>query len=290
MAGADQSKPEFRAASIKGNMRFIWRAVQRAENIEELRECEGKLFGNAFGGKDTKASDMRIRIENATDIKGRQNMAPHRGLNEYEGVNKQRHITPQAFQEGNKFDVVITSFVVEEQHKNYVRLFVLTCLLYGFGRRSRKGFGTVEITGIELIGENEIDYSLYGMADNLNAISKFGAKYSFIDGDNPEITVEGGGSEKYPYIENIRIAGTIDALGKPGTKYFIEQIGLTAHDFNNGYSFLGGSKNRFASSVLLSTIPWGEENFRCIVTQLYCTQNLSEAERKRFYDELDGRV
>jgi len=292
MAGADQRKPELRAASIKGTMRFIWRAVQRAEDMIKLRECEGKLFGNAFGGKDTKASDMRIRIEadeNIEYFKCDNAMLPHRKLPEYEGRDKDKgRVLPQkSIDTGYRFSVVISSFGDENRHTDYVRLFVLTCLLYGFGRRSRKGFGTVMVTEIKGIGENIIDFLIDGMPDNLNALSKFGAVYSFANDDRTEITVTGGGGEKYPYIENIRIAGTKD---DSKTDFFIEQIGMSVHNFSNSKTFLGDSRNRFASSILLSTTPWNSDSFCCIVTQLYCTKIFDEKERDRFHGEIDRRV
>ena len=280
MAGADQNKPELRAASIKGVMRFVWRAAQRAGDIQKLRELEGSLFGNAFGGKNTKASDMRIRIENADIATGSEIMVPHRRL--YNG----RMFPAQAIKVDSEFDIVISSFVDKKQHTDYVRLFALTCLLYGFGRRSRKGFGTVVIRSIDGVGK-EIDHSIDGAVDSLNAISRFGAKYSFADNTHTKIAVTGGGGGKYPYIEGIRIMG---AENKPETKFFVEQIGMAVHNFSSSKTFLGDLRNRFASSVLLSTIPWETPDFCCIATQLYCTKAFDPAERDRFYDELDGRV
>jgi len=60
MYGADGKTPELRPASIKGLMRFWWRAVNGdKKNIEELREEEAKIFG------DTKRkSSFSIKMEN----------------------------------------------------------------------------------------------------------------------------------------------------------------------------------------------------------------------------------
>jgi len=48
IAGADMGKPEMRAASIKGVMQYIWRAVQCAPDIGGQLETEGELFGKAI--------------------------------------------------------------------------------------------------------------------------------------------------------------------------------------------------------------------------------------------------
>jgi CRISPR-associated protein Cmr1 len=282
-SGREEPVPELRAASVKGCMRFIWRAIQRADDIGRLREEEGGIFGNAYGGDKTKASAMRVRIESVAVSAASQCMVPHRKLEEYDGSGKP--FPAAAVLSGSTFDVILTSFGDETKHKNYVRLFALTCLLYGFGRRSRKGFGTVVITGADGTGR-EIDRTLDGIADNLNALSLFGAKYSWADDTKTEIVANGGAPAGYPYIENIRVAGTPVFAD---TELIIGQIGMAAHH-NKGKAFLGAATPRYASSLLLSTAPWDDKNYCCIVTQLHCTNAFNPADRDTFYQELDGRV
>lgn len=47
LSGADQSKAELRAASIKGLLRFWWRALQAESDINKLRERESQIFGSS---------------------------------------------------------------------------------------------------------------------------------------------------------------------------------------------------------------------------------------------------
>ena len=281
MAGHNKDNPELRAASIKGIMRFIWRAIQQADDIGKLRNVEGRIFGNAFGGKDTKASEMRIRVEEDNLAKKHEQMVPHRTLPEYGG----RSFTSNAISAGEDFSVVITSFADEKLHIDFIRLFATTCLLCGFGRRSRKGFGTIKIKSIDGIGSH-VDYGFTGAVDNLNALSKFSAVYSFIS--DTEIAVKNQKpAAEYPYIESIKVAGT---NGFSDSMDIIKQIGMSAHLFSRKM-FLGSANPRFASSVLLSTIPWNNTQYRCIITQLHCTKkSFRPEERSNFYVELDGRV
>ena len=282
MAGTDKDRPEMRAPSIKGNMRFIWRAIQRADDINKLREVEGSVFGNAFGGNSTKASDMRIRIEKMNVAKGSEPMVPHRTLQEYSGRGP---FSGQAIREGGEFDVVITSFADEKTHIDFIRLFAATCLLYGFGRRSRKGFGTVKIKGFDGIG-NTVYPWFAGAANNLNALSRFGAEYSYVS-ETEIAAISAKSPANYPYIESIRIAGS---KGFPENMDIIKQIGMAVHIYSRK-EFLGSASPRFASSILLSTAPWNDVDNCCIVTQLYCTNTRIDAEdRKNFHAELDGRV
>ncbi len=46
LAGADGTTPELRAPSIKGALRFWWRAMNGHLSLEELRKQESDLFGN----------------------------------------------------------------------------------------------------------------------------------------------------------------------------------------------------------------------------------------------------
>jgi CRISPR-associated protein Cmr1 len=282
MAGAEpKSNPELRPAGIKGCMRFIWRAVHCAGDVDELRTKEGELFGNAYGGKATKQSDMRMRIEHRQLAIGKEDMLPHKNLGEYDGKRKDFKIP--AIKSGFSFDVIVTSLKDTEAHVNYIRLFVVTSLLYGFGRRSRKGFGTVAITGIEGAGA-DINRSFNGLADNLNALSLFGARYTASGTKINCARVKT--PTRYPFIESIQLAGTRKFSG---TQEIIGQIGMAVHHHSGG--FLGMAKPRFASSVLLSSIPYGENGYRCIVTQLHNTSRKTNRRKQDdFFIELDGRV
>lgn len=67
LAGAEQSTAELRAASIKGALRFWWRALQwnHYQNVAKLHEKEAELFGSSESGQ----SKVRIRIVKGTNRK-----------------------------------------------------------------------------------------------------------------------------------------------------------------------------------------------------------------------------
>jgi len=68
LAGADGKTPELRPPSIKGMMRFWWRAykypqlpmLSQKEKIETLSELEGEIFGSS--SKGGRKSSFSIRI------------------------------------------------------------------------------------------------------------------------------------------------------------------------------------------------------------------------------------
>lgn len=61
LSGADQTKAELRAASIKGLLRYWWRALQAEPDIDKLRKRESEIFGSA-NEKQGGGSSFAIRI------------------------------------------------------------------------------------------------------------------------------------------------------------------------------------------------------------------------------------
>jgi len=58
MYGADGKTPELRPASIKGVMRFWWRAIHGDLSLKELHKKEGDIFGST-----EKRSSFSIKIK-----------------------------------------------------------------------------------------------------------------------------------------------------------------------------------------------------------------------------------
>ena len=60
LSGADGRTPELRAPSIKGALRFWWRAMNGHLPLNELRKEEAKIFGGT--GENEGRSTFSIRI------------------------------------------------------------------------------------------------------------------------------------------------------------------------------------------------------------------------------------
>ncbi|MCC5943667.1 MAG: type III-B CRISPR module RAMP protein Cmr1 [Bernardetiaceae bacterium] len=56
LAGADGSTPELRPPSIKGALRFWWRAMNGHLSLEELKKQEAMIFGGAGDGQAVRSS------------------------------------------------------------------------------------------------------------------------------------------------------------------------------------------------------------------------------------------
>lgn len=59
ISGADQTKAELRVPSIKGALRFWWRALNYEKDSKILLDRESKIFGSS----DQKIGQSKIKIK-----------------------------------------------------------------------------------------------------------------------------------------------------------------------------------------------------------------------------------
>ena len=159
IAGADQSKAELRAPSIKGALRFWWRALQWKNYgaLEELRAEEARIFGDAG---DAGQSRILIRLKNSpggNTLSGDSLLSANDGR-KYLGYglfsmgdHRQRYAIP----DDKNFDLDFVlrpkkggtvNEALSEQLKKSIRAMGL---LGGLGSRSRNGFGAIAIEKLD---------------------------------------------------------------------------------------------------------------------------------------------
>jgi len=168
LSGADQGKAELRAASIKGLMRFWWRALQAEGELEKLRDRENRIFGSAdekMGGGSSFS--IRIRHDNLQPVSKKfpfkdnihKIMVTSRSRNKTFPINileylaygpfdpKRKSFRPY-FDAKAKFTLIIS--VLNAQHIDEVlKALHYLALFGGVGSRSRNGFGSLAITKAE---------------------------------------------------------------------------------------------------------------------------------------------
>jgi len=231
LAGADGTTPELRAPSIKGALRFWWRALNGHLPLNELQRREGLIFGSTEYGR----SKVIIQISKDMQWDGRSSAAP---------TPHKPRFNKNTFRPGQQFEVKL-SLTQEIDFKDekfgitaLENLFLLTATLGGIGGRVRRGFGAFNITNkkqpkttaeiIELLPNEyfrKVDKKIVSLKQRMN---------------------------KYPYIKEIEI-------GSPNAD-ILKKIGFTTHDVKgiNKYEYeqaLGhASRGRFASPIYVSVI------------------------------------
>lgn len=134
--GADQKNPEIRAASIRGQFHYWFRAIEgaRTDDLKEISASESALFGSTAGG-----SSVSIRVSTDKDLKtDTYPMLPHK-------KDKREQSWQKAASPGQKLRLTIaTRPGMEKVPPAVTKTVLIWLLLGGIGKRSRRMFGALE--------------------------------------------------------------------------------------------------------------------------------------------------
>jgi len=246
LKGANKNQPELRAPSLKGVLRYWWRAFNGDLKLEELIAQENAIFGSAG---ESGRSNFRLIME-ATNLSTRK---------EYPLPHKPKFNLP-CIQSNSTFliktklrkEVKIGSSVIFNDQK-LEALLLLVSALGGLGQRSRRGMGCFAIydPSRNLLTPNDLN-SLIEKLSLLNEKIKIR--------EDRIITQFNNTSVPYPYLR------TID-IGKPEDgRRLLGRVSQLTSDLNAKYgrdyeASMGGVRSgRFASPVIFSTLPIHESN------------------------------
>ncbi len=159
LAGADQSKAELRAASLKGLLRYWWRAVCTIDNVDELRAREKILFGSA----ETNKSQVCIAISNAKVNRTKDSKLPHHtyelkkqdkifklNILDYLAYGTQKGagnvFIRERIEPGSSFKIIMD--LHDSNHAEVISAFESLVTYGGIGSRQKNGFGSLHVDGI----------------------------------------------------------------------------------------------------------------------------------------------
>ncbi|OUD14541.1 type III-B CRISPR module RAMP protein Cmr1 [Thioflexithrix psekupsensis] len=286
MAGADGKTAELRPPSIKGVLRFWWRAIHGNLSPDKLKETEKQIFGGVGENNNSLQSRFFVRVEeekNGIKILPKE-LVPHKSF------------TTESIEGTFTVKFCLKPHSPECITINEIRsLFIVSALLGGFGKRSRRGMGSIAI--------EEIDGSEFVIADlteellkHLNVLNpkqfkqadqKQRSQNSFI------ISTFQKSPHSYPCITKIEI-------GKPTEDNLPKKISNASHSVNKnhagGYHIeMGGINNppaninRFASPIYASVVA-DKSGKRPIITTLNNTLLINKKPNpdipKEFKDEV----
>jgi CRISPR-associated protein Cmr1 len=269
ISGADQTKAELRAPSIKGALRFWWRALNwsrlnneknlnQNEVLKALRREERLLFGDA---DDSGQSRILIKLDKELvgSVSGDQ-LLDNDQRRKYLGYGlftmgeiRQRF----AIKEDETFniDILLKRNVTEGQHQQLIDSIKLLGMLGGVGSRCRRGFGSLEVQSLN--GEK---YEYNSLDDYRSSVSNL-LKIDTSSSDEPSYTAISQNVRVVYGPQNIRseeahrhIGGQYKAFRtqrqhEPRKKFF----GLPLYGF--GYD----KENRRASPLFFHIHPIGNK-------------------------------
>jgi len=162
LGSADPKKAELRAPSIKGALRFWWRALYGSDDLKDMKMREGEIFGST----DKKAS-FDLQVHKITDCLPRLSNLPKGkeffvesskgkfklgiidylafGLRDFRTGYSKEHIPDK-----NKFRII---FVIKNQIYKHEIENAFRMLVYygGIGAKSRNGFGSLHVVNLSPI-------------------------------------------------------------------------------------------------------------------------------------------
>lgn len=272
-AGADGKIPELRASSLKGAMRFWWRAFNPHIPIDStvavngtknpgLRELESLIFGGAgFESSEGQRSSFSVQIIGQQTSRETQKLVPH----------KPSGFEASAFSPSSTFEVIFripTAYQVTTEMSNnkvevfnrekLIALFQLASVLGGMGKRVRRGMGSWQIESATF---NQSPISVVSnptIQDVFNSVKTLSPHYLLKE----EVILMnfGGRMDKYPWVRKIEIGKVYGAIA--GDRGLLHTISESTHiqkkpEYTDAYNASLGhaSSTRFASPIYVSVLP-----------------------------------
>lgn len=252
MAGGDGSSIELRPSEFKGMMRFWWRAIKAESDLNRLRKEEAEIFGSS----DEKIGKSKFSLR-ITNIKLNNYSFPQHLLHSDNKTSKFQGIKPES-----SFKMILECRKDVDKFGNILEI---AFLLGGFGKRSRRGFGSIHINKWNFADESSLRKYIL---DKLNSINE-----DFNVLNNKIIKKTLPERELYPFINQI-------SFGKKREKFdeILKKIGQVSH--NNNDKSLVLANTRMASPIYVSIIKLSN-GFIPIITTLKKLKN-----QERFIEEL----
>ena len=242
LAGADGRTPELRPPSLKGLMRFWWRAMNGNLPLEKLKKKEAEIFG----ASDENIGRSKISIRILSDI-------------------LQTSTYPPIPYKNFKFDDIIPnqniSIILSTHYNNaidkYSDILKVSIILGGLGKRARRGFGSVRILDVD----SQSYKSEYNLENILKLVNKIGDnKYYKIE--NGKIVLKQNITAQYPFLKEIEIGKEYDSW-----KELLKKVAEASH--NHDFDSLGfGGNKRLASPIYVSVLKNTNNKYLPIISTL----------------------
>ncbi len=258
LAGADGSTPELRPPSIKGALRFWWRAMHGHLDLKTLKEKETEIFGGIDGDTGGR-SKVIVRIV-STSLKTISTystcLVPHKP-----------NMKANAFIPKQTFDVALR--LTSEKEMSLVQLqslFELVCILGGLGKRVRRGMGSMRIESYQIGTHEKVNYpTSIGLEHILSLLKTFTPHYGIQS--NAIYNNFSGRMEAFPWIKSIQIGNPRDdvpmRISNVTHELHANEQNRMQYEASLGHAY----KGRFASPLYASVLQT-DQNKMAIITTL----------------------
>ncbi|MEO0131281.1 MAG: type III-B CRISPR module RAMP protein Cmr1 [candidate division WOR-3 bacterium] len=241
MYGADGKTPELRPSEFKGMMRWWWRAIRAQDDYQKMKEQETEIFGGS--GEIEGRSKVKIKISSnieVNDIIDYQPLPHHQRNNcqidKNPNCNKAFKLKAIRIGKDINIDFYFTFREIEP-------LLYLIFILGGFGKRSRRGFGSFHIITPPIEINNEKILELLNRIDNDYEI----ANSQFLDGVKT-IKHKKQKNGNYPWIKEI----ILTKKEFNNADDILKAIAIASHKHSD--NSLGSANPRMSSPIYVSVV------------------------------------
>jgi CRISPR-associated protein Cmr1 len=241
LAGADGATPELRPPSIKGMMRFWWRALNGHLDIDELKKNEAKKFG----ASDEKIGKSKINIRILSNISA---------IDEYFVLPHKKTFKSKGISPNQRISIALSCYDNIGEYSNILRL---SLLLGGIGKRVRRGFGSIRILNIDK-EPYDVDYKI---EDILKLINIIGANIYTIEKN--KILLKKNIAQDYPFVKEIQLGHEYGSWND-----LLEKIGVASHKCKNDSLGFAHDGKRLSSPVYVSVLKNSNNKYLPIITTL----------------------
>lgn len=261
LGGADpQGTPELRPPSIKGALRFWWRAQCGITDLDEMKRKEFKIFGGV-DGEVAKKSSVSIRVSyldfitsrtlpiSKSDVRNKFfkiNIFEYLAFGTYDRINKENVLNRDFVEQGQEFRLTFR-FTSPEYKNEVLSAFRMLIIFGGIGTKSRNGFGKFEV----IKDKNPIDWMSVLKklkSGSENSYTSFSNKLCCFQTSKTFTKVEQAWAETGKAYKNAR-----EFIENPHDYYHRSFIASPIVDNKRQKSFL----DRHAKSYFFSVVPEG---------------------------------
>jgi CRISPR-associated protein Cmr1 len=272
---------EMRTASVKGVLRYWWRALQHAQDIKVLLNQEKQLFGGV-GGVGGVGDDAGSSSKLLLKFTGYNAVPRHKSAPALICPHSNRPFKAPAFPENNRFKLVMSVAQKDkklfEELEHYIEIIFMVA---GFGQRSRRGAGAIQLAQANWSNRENFQDDLKEL------LSKLGksAYYLFPAGSSNILSMDTNAARvEYPTLANVWI-GSPHAQGEQ-TRTAISKAGHLANPSQGGaQQYLGSARGGRKASPLHATVRKIGDKYYPVVSEVNTNQ---ESDNKNYLKARDN--
>lgn len=306
-SGAYSQKFEFRSAELKGMIRYMYRIAYQG-NLAELKKSEAELFGGAVGSIDNEdghASPIKLVVTSRGSIGDNKLL-----LHKKESYKNEKIKRPEPILKSPKANWVTIIKISENKRVKqgnvdlewYRDLLILTLMICGVGKRSRKGRGRIKFK--EQKKFDNLEVVAKWICEVLNKLTDNNDVYNVKD---EKIEVKNKNGDNRPTILEIRFGAKLDIATDNNNKtevdrylettnQYLKKVDNLCHDWKSIYTKkndpIGMGSPRFASSLIIGFVHT-EEGIYPIYTFVKAVRNKTPFDmdlviRNEFFNAIEG--